>query len=65
MNFKFCLNLFAEIKKFAFFSDIMINFKTTYVNKKGEVITDSKSIVANYLRGWFICDLLGMIKFLT
>lgn len=40
-------------------TDILINFKTTFVNKKGEVIMKSRQIVTHYLRGWFFCDLLG------
>ncbi|GFV66621.1 potassium voltage-gated channel subfamily H member 4 [Trichonephila clavipes] len=43
--------------------DIILNFRTTYVNKKGEVVADPCSIARNYLRGWFIVDLLAALPF--
>ena len=44
-------------------SDILLTFRTTFVNKKGEVVTKSKSIVMNYLKGWFLCDFLAAMPF--
>lgn len=46
-----------------FYSDIVLNFRTTFVSSKGEVVSDSKLIALNYLRGWFIVDLLAAIPF--
>ncbi|GFY77087.1 potassium voltage-gated channel subfamily H member 8 [Trichonephila inaurata madagascariensis] len=46
-----------------FIIDIILNFRTTYVNKKGEVVADPCSIARNYLRGWFIVDLLAALPF--
>ncbi|KRT86713.1 cNMP binding protein, partial [Oryctes borbonicus] len=46
-----------------FFIDIILNFRTTYVNKKGEVVSDWKSISLNYLKTWFIVDLLAALPF--
>ncbi|KAF8794758.1 Potassium voltage-gated channel subfamily H like protein [Argiope bruennichi] len=43
--------------------DIVLNFRTTYVNKKGEVVANPCSIARNYLRGWFIVDLLAALPF--
>lgn len=43
--------------------DIILNFRTTFVNKKGEVVTKSKNIFINYLRGWFFCDLIAALPF--
>lgn len=45
------------------FADIILNFRTTYVSRKGEVVSDSKSIALNYLRGWFVVDLLAALPF--
>lgn len=45
------------------FSDILLNFRTTFVNKKGEVVSDWKSISINYLRTWFVVDLLAALPF--
>ncbi|BES95559.1 PAC [Nesidiocoris tenuis] len=42
---------------------IILNFRTTYVNKKGEVVSKSSSIAINYLRGWFGVDLLAAVPF--
>ncbi|XP_053686466.1 potassium voltage-gated channel subfamily H member 8 [Sabethes cyaneus] len=46
-----------------FIVDILVNFRTTYVSRKGEVVSDSKSIAVNYLRGWFVVDLLAALPF--
>ncbi|KAG4073881.1 hypothetical protein HA402_014086, partial [Bradysia odoriphaga] len=46
-----------------FIVDIILNFRTTYVSRKGEVVSDSKSIALNYLRGWFVVDLLAALPF--
>ncbi|XP_049823691.1 potassium voltage-gated channel subfamily H member 8 isoform X2 [Aethina tumida] len=46
-----------------FFIDIVINFRTTYVNRKGEVVSNWKAIAKNYLRTWFIVDFLAALPF--
>ncbi|XP_059470606.1 potassium voltage-gated channel subfamily H member 8 isoform X2 [Neocloeon triangulifer] len=46
-----------------FIGDIILNFRTTYVNKKGEVVSSPRSIALNYLKGWFAVDLLAAIPF--
>ncbi|CAB3384865.1 Hypothetical predicted protein [Cloeon dipterum] len=46
-----------------FIGDIILNFRTTYVNKKGEVVSSPRSIALNYLKGWFVVDLLAAIPF--
>lgn len=43
--------------------DIVLNFRTTFVSRKGEVVSDSKLIALNYLRGWFVVDFLAAIPF--
>lgn len=45
------------------FTDIVLNFRTTFVSRKGEVVSDSKLIALNYLRGWFFVDFLAAIPF--
>lgn len=45
------------------FSDILLNFRTTFVNHKGEVVSSSKSIAFNYMKGWFILDFIAAIPF--
>ena len=44
-------------------TDIMLNFRTTFVNKKGEVVSKSSSIAFHYLKGWFILDLVAALPF--
>lgn len=44
-------------------ADILLNFRTTYVSRKGEVVSDWKNIAVNYLRGWFVVDLLAALPF--
>ncbi|KAF0289851.1 Potassium voltage-gated channel subfamily H member 8 [Amphibalanus amphitrite] len=46
-----------------FLIDIILNFRTTYVNKKGEVVSNPRYIATNYLKGWFIVDLLAALPF--
>ncbi|KAL7047400.1 hypothetical protein ACKWTF_002890 [Chironomus riparius] len=46
-----------------FIVDIILNFRTTFVSSKGEVVSDSKLICLNYLRGWFVVDFLAAIPF--
>lgn len=46
-----------------FFLDIVLNFHTTYVSQTGEVISDPKLIRLNYLKSWFIIDLLSCLPY--
>ncbi|XP_041974697.1 potassium voltage-gated channel unc-103-like isoform X3 [Aricia agestis] len=46
-----------------FIIDILINFRTTYVNAADEVESDPTKIAMHYLRGWFLIDLVAAIPF--
>ncbi|KZC10472.1 Potassium voltage-gated channel subfamily H member 8 [Dufourea novaeangliae] len=46
-----------------FIIDIVLNFRTTYVSKKGEVVSNSKSIAVNYVKSWFVVDLVAALPF--
>ncbi|XP_076679481.1 eag-like K[+] channel isoform X2 [Andrena cerasifolii] len=46
-----------------FIIDIVLNFRTTYVSRKGEVVSNSKSIAINYLKSWFVVDLVAALPF--
>ncbi|CAC5372076.1 KCNH5 [Mytilus coruscus] len=46
-----------------FFVDIILNFHTTFVGPSGEVISDPKIIRMNYLRSWFVIDLLSCLPY--
>ena len=45
------------------FSDIVLNFRTSFVNKSGQVVYQARLIALNYIRGWFLLDLLAAIPF--
>ncbi|ELU07688.1 hypothetical protein CAPTEDRAFT_168526 [Capitella teleta] len=51
------------IVEILFSIDIILNFRTTYVSKSGQVMYDPKLIALNYFRGWFLLDLLAAIPF--
>lgn len=51
------------IVEILFIVDIILNFRTTFVSRKGEVVSDSRNIAVNYLRTWFIVDLLAALPF--
>ncbi|XP_074648334.1 voltage-gated delayed rectifier potassium channel KCNH8-like [Tubulanus polymorphus] len=46
-----------------FIIDIVFNFRTTYVSKSGQVVYDAKMIAINYIKGWFLLDLLAAVPF--
>ncbi|CAB4060535.1 KCNH5 [Lepeophtheirus salmonis] len=46
-----------------FFIDIVLNFHTTYVGAGGEVVSDPKVIRLNYLKSWFVIDLLSCLPY--
>ena len=46
-----------------FFMDILIVFRTTFINEKGDEITDNFEIAKNYLKSTFIIDFLATIPF--
>ena len=54
---------FVSIEYHVIFSDILLNFRTSFVNKKGEVVSNPKSIAVNYMRGWFLLDLVAALPF--
>uniref|UniRef100_A0A061QFY8 Putative voltage-gated potassium channel n=1 Tax=Cupiennius salei TaxID=6928 RepID=A0A061QFY8_CUPSA len=46
-----------------FIIDILINFRTTYVNSNDEVVSHPGKIAVHYLRGWFVIDVVAAIPF--
>jgi len=56
--------LYADsIVDLIFIADVAINFHTTYVGQGGEVISDPKIIRTNYIKSWFIIDLLACLPY--
>lgn len=60
--FSFYLVVFFHLLLFSI-ADILLNFRTTFVSRKGEVVSNSKQIAINYFRGWFAVDLLAALPF--
>ncbi|OAF72008.1 hypothetical protein A3Q56_00198 [Intoshia linei] len=48
---------------FFFLLDIVLNFHTTFVGPSGEIISESHSIIKNYLKTWFIVDLISSLPY--
>ncbi|KAG8566667.1 hypothetical protein GDO81_013340 [Engystomops pustulosus] len=46
-----------------FIVDIVINFRTTYVNTNDEVVSHPAKIAIHYFKGWFLIDMVAAIPF--
>ncbi|XP_032872952.1 potassium voltage-gated channel subfamily H member 6-like, partial [Amblyraja radiata] len=46
-----------------FIIDIIINFRTTYVNENDEVVSHAAKIAIHYFKGWFLIDIVAAIPF--
>ncbi|XP_064187341.1 potassium voltage-gated channel subfamily H member 2 isoform X1 [Anguilla rostrata] len=46
-----------------FIIDILINFRTTYVNANDEVVSHPFRIAVHYFKGWFLIDMVAAIPF--
>ncbi|NXY87325.1 KCNH8 protein, partial [Alcedo cyanopectus] len=44
-------------------ADIILNFRTTYVSKSGQVIFEARSICIHYVTTWFVIDLIAALPF--
>ncbi|XP_064420101.1 potassium voltage-gated channel subfamily H member 8 [Latimeria chalumnae] len=53
-------DIFVEI---LFMLDILLNFRTTYVSKSGQVVYDARSICVHYATTWFFVDLIAALPF--
>ena len=57
------LNVVDLIVDIMFIIDILINFRTTYVNQNEEVVSDPAKIAIHYFKGWFLIDMVAAIHF--
>ncbi|KAK5881213.1 hypothetical protein CesoFtcFv8_022036 [Champsocephalus esox] len=57
------LNVADLLVDVLFIVDIVINLRTTYVNRNDEVITQPSRIAKHYIKGWFPIDLFAAIPF--
>ncbi|OAF64177.1 hypothetical protein A3Q56_08115, partial [Intoshia linei] len=63
LSFSGSLHIIDAIVDIMFVIDIVINFRTTYVNQNNEVIAHPKKIAIHYLKRWFILDFIAAIPF--
>ncbi|MFT7809104.1 potassium voltage-gated channel subfamily H member 2-like [Arapaima gigas] len=57
------LNVVDLIVDIMFIIDILINFRTTYVNANDEVVSHPFRIAVHYFKGWFLIDMVAAIPF--
>uniref|UniRef100_A0A9J8C0Q9 Voltage-gated inwardly rectifying potassium channel KCNH2 n=1 Tax=Cyprinus carpio carpio TaxID=630221 RepID=A0A9J8C0Q9_CYPCA len=57
------LNVVDLIVDIMFVVDIVINFRTTYVNSNDEVVSQPGRIAIHYFKGWFLIDMVAAIPF--
>ncbi|KAF6777152.1 hypothetical protein AHF37_03349 [Paragonimus kellicotti] len=54
------IDLFVDVM---FIIDIVINFRTTYVNKSDELVSHPGRIAIHYFKGWLLIDVVAAIPF--
>lgn len=57
------LNVVDLVVDVMFIIDILINFRTTYVNHNDEVVSQPARIAQHYFKGWFLIDIVAAIPF--
>ncbi|XP_077108782.1 voltage-gated inwardly rectifying potassium channel KCNH6 [Ranitomeya variabilis] len=57
------LDIVDLIVDIMFIVDIIINFRTTYVNTNDEVVSHPAKIAIHYFKGWFLIDMVAAIPF--
>lgn len=46
-----------------FFTDVLVTFNQAYLDDDYKVIDDRKQIARDYLKGWFIVDVLSCLPY--
>ncbi|XP_044860245.1 potassium voltage-gated channel subfamily H member 2 [Mauremys mutica] len=64
-NCSYCspINVVDLLVDIMFLIDILINFRTTYVNSNEEVVSQPGRIAIHYFKGWFLIDMVAAIPF--
>lgn len=57
------LIIFDMVIELFFIMDIVVHFRTSFVDMSGRIIYDQKKIAVHYLKGWFILDFLAALPF--
>lgn len=60
----YAIVIVSALIDFMFILDIVINFRTTFLNSSSdEIVRDQKLLAIHYLKRWFVIDLLAAIPF--
>ena len=59
-SFAFFVDVFADI---IFVLDLLLNFRTAYVDEHGVMEERPRVIAKHYMRGWFFLDALSCMPF--
>ena len=54
------LDIFVDV---LFWLDMLVNFRTAYIDNKRHTIFDQKKVALHYGKGWFILDFIGTFPF--
>lgn len=57
------LIIFDMVIELFFIMDIVVHFRTSFVDTSGRIIYDQRKIAIHYLKGWFILDFLAALPF--
>ncbi|UJR14106.1 hypothetical protein I4U23_001102 [Adineta vaga] len=57
------LNVIELIVDVMFIIDLLVNLRTTYVERNEELVTRASKIAKHYLKGWFLIDVTAAIPF--
>ena len=55
--------IFQNIVDILFWTDLLINMFSTYYDEEGSLVKDRKTVILNYIKTWFLIDLLACIPF--
>jgi hypothetical protein len=58
-NIVFEWDLIDSIINYLFWFDMILCFFSAYYNDEGELVHDFENVSINYLKGWFIIDLIS------
>lgn len=56
-------NIPSFIIDLLFAIDILVIFNSAYYTEEMDIVEDRRTIICNYLKGWFIIDFLSIIPF--
>lgn len=56
-------NTLELVVDFSFLFDCLTNCVSAYYNEEGELITNNRIIIINYLKGWFVIDAVASFPF--